>query len=143
MKSATISWRISSLISMQTSLVCAVIVLISFFLPKNGLGFSACPTMVILGRPCPLCGLTRSIIALSHFDFRSALRYHPFGYVCYLGMIFMTSTLFLPTHLQTTLKKSLHSRRSLDLGMGFAFWGSLLAFGIWRLFWGQFPGTGQ
>ena len=36
-----------------------------------------CPSMVILGLPCPGCGLTRAAISLAHLDFNMALYYNP------------------------------------------------------------------
>lgn len=38
-----------------------------------------CPTMAVLGQPCPGCGLTRAVVALLHFDIGAALRLHAFA----------------------------------------------------------------
>ena len=36
-----------------------------------------CPSMVILGLPCPGCGLTRAAISLAVLDFKGALNFNP------------------------------------------------------------------
>lgn len=45
---------------------------------------AACPWRVLTGAPCPFCGLTHSLAALSHGDFRQAFAFHPFGPALYL-----------------------------------------------------------
>ena len=36
-----------------------------------------CFVKVLLGIPCPGCGMTRAYIRVSHFDFAGAFQYHP------------------------------------------------------------------
>ena len=36
-----------------------------------------CPSALLLGVPCPGCGLTRATVAMLHGDFGAALRLHP------------------------------------------------------------------
>lgn len=55
----------------------------SFALPAGGFGFDLCWFKNLFHLPCPGCGLTRSLIALSHAELGAALRYHPFGPVFY------------------------------------------------------------
>ncbi len=40
-------------------------------------GTPLCPTALVLGVPCPGCGLTRATLALAHGDLRAALGFHP------------------------------------------------------------------
>jgi len=54
------------------------------FLPLNRLP-STCVFYHVTGRPCPTCGITRSIIALTHLDFGSAIAFHPLA-VAFVGM---------------------------------------------------------
>ncbi|MHC5038921.1 MAG: DUF2752 domain-containing protein [Planctomycetota bacterium] len=46
-----------------------------------------CLFRALTGAPCPLCGLTRSFVSLSHGDFKAAFLFHPFGPVLYLAFI--------------------------------------------------------
>lgn len=43
-----------------------------------------CPLRRLSGHPCPGCGLTRSLVAVSHGQLRVAARAHPFGCWVYL-----------------------------------------------------------
>jgi hypothetical protein len=36
---------------------------------------------------CPLCGMTRSFVALAHGDLAAALRFHPAGPLLFLAMV--------------------------------------------------------
>ncbi|RYG48378.1 DUF2752 domain-containing protein [bacterium] len=51
----------------------------------QSLGLPPCPSVLLLGRPCPGCGLTTSWTALLHGDFGTAFRAHPLGPLLYLG----------------------------------------------------------
>ena len=42
-------------------------------------GFVKCTFAELFHIPCPGCGMTRSVLALLHFDFRGVFRYNPFG----------------------------------------------------------------
>jgi hypothetical protein len=68
--------------------VFAAIALLSFaaarFLPVLSLG-PACPARVLLGVPCPTCGMTRAFVALAHGDVGGALAASPAGAVLAAG----------------------------------------------------------
>ena len=44
-------------------------------------GISICIFRTVVGRPCPLCGLTRAFVHAAHGRFDLAVGYHPFWYV--------------------------------------------------------------
>lgn len=48
-------------------------------------GLPPCPSVLIVGRPCPGCGLTTSWTATVHGDFAAAWRANPCGPALYLG----------------------------------------------------------
>ena len=55
-----------------------------------------CPFKIVTGLDCPVCGLTRSFVALGHLDFRSAWRFNKGGLPAYLFVIFqLFQSLFL------------------------------------------------
>jgi Protein of unknown function (DUF2752) len=41
--------------------------------------YSVCPFAVVLGLPCPGCGITRSAIAMAQGDLAGAWHFHPLG----------------------------------------------------------------
>lgn len=47
----------------------------------------ACPFKSLTGYPCPTCGVTRSALALSHFDFAGALLHYPLATLAWLFLI--------------------------------------------------------
>ena len=63
-----------------------------YFFPVRAFPFEICTLKRIFGIPCPSCGLTRSIVYLSHFQFQKAFDLNPLGtftaVVCLLGYFF-------------------------------------------------------
>ena len=57
-----------------------IIFIIAYFVFLRKYLYSTCPMVVIIGFPCPMCGMTRAGFALLRFDFRGALQIHPFIY---------------------------------------------------------------
>lgn len=56
-----------------------LVLVASFLLPMGGLGVDLCWFHRSVGLPCPGCGITRSVISLSHGHWLDALRDNPFG----------------------------------------------------------------
>ncbi|MCB9642149.1 MAG: DUF2752 domain-containing protein [Myxococcales bacterium] len=46
-----------------------------------------CPSMTLLGVPCPICGMTRSFRSMVRGDLAMAFHYHLFGPLLALGML--------------------------------------------------------
>ncbi len=49
------------------------------------LGLPPCPTVLLMHRPCPGCGLTTSWTALLHGQFAESIRAHALGPITYIG----------------------------------------------------------
>ncbi|MCO5297331.1 MAG: DUF2752 domain-containing protein [Fimbriimonadaceae bacterium] len=49
------------------------------------LGLPPCPSVLVMGRPCPGCGLTTSWTATVHGDLGAAWRANPLGSLLYFG----------------------------------------------------------
>lgn len=47
-----------------------------------------CLFCIFTGVPCPLCGLTRSIISLSHLQYHESFRFHPGAALVYATLIY-------------------------------------------------------
>jgi len=82
-----------------------IALLLLIIMPSDGLGFSACIFYHITGLPCPVCGLTRSMSSILHFEFLKSLAYHPLG-VLVLGFIFMLIITNDPNYLSSKLKSA-------------------------------------
>ena len=76
-----------------TRLVAIPVLLLSFFLPPDGLGVPICWFKRIFDLPCPGCGLTRSVTCISQLKFAKAWDYHPFGFLAY--MLFLVNAVML------------------------------------------------
>ncbi|HNT33611.1 MAG TPA: DUF2752 domain-containing protein [bacterium] len=131
-------WRLSTFLEARVAWLCVLAIVASFFLPERGLGFSFCLTRSLLGRPCPMCGLTRSVTCISHLHFEKAMHYHPLGFIIYVGLVVSSLVLLTPAckreRLRTWLRMS-----SLDWIPPTLFLSVLFVFGLWRFIWGVCP----
>ena len=66
--------------------VSALILLLSFFHLDSD-DVTMCPFKLATGLPCPGCGLSHSIISISHGDFTEAIHYHLLGPIVYLFLL--------------------------------------------------------
>ena len=53
--------------------------LLYFVFAQCGWDIMPCPSMQVLGIPCPGCGMTRSCLSLLRGDWAASLRLNPFG----------------------------------------------------------------
>lgn len=88
--------------SLTLSIVWVGVTLVGLLLKPDGhghgthqrLGLPPCPSVLLLDRPCPGCGLTTSWTALLHGDFSLAFRAHALGPLLYLGYAAFALTTF-------------------------------------------------
>jgi hypothetical protein len=45
-----------------------------------------CPFKIITGLPCPTCGLTRAVMAMTRLDFAAAFAFNPLGFAAAIGI---------------------------------------------------------
>ena len=81
--------------------------LLSFFLPTDGLGVTICWFKLYYELPCPGCGLTRSITCISQFQFSKAWNYHPFGPAIYVLLSANIVLFLIPRSKRIEIRKSL------------------------------------
>lgn len=48
-----------------------------------------CPLRAVTGIPCPMCGMTTSVIATTHFDFGGAFAANPAGLIAVATACFL------------------------------------------------------
>ena len=83
-----------------------VFLVLSAFLPTNGLGVDVCLMHRLTGLPCPGCGLTRSITCITHGELSKAAAYHPFGLVIWVLLVAMTAYSVLPRTLRRAVSEA-------------------------------------
>lgn len=83
------------------AVVCLVL---TIFLPTDGLGVPICWFKAYFELPCPGCGLTRSVTCISHLQFGKAVSYHPFGPIVYALFVANAVLLFLPNAKRQAIK---------------------------------------
>ncbi|MHC4779201.1 MAG: DUF2752 domain-containing protein [Planctomycetota bacterium] len=121
--------------------------MVSFFLPAPDPWMdSAYPYRIpcclfkeATGLPCPLCGLTRSFVSLSHGNVRQAFRYHPLGPLVYLAFSAGAISALIRKPREDQAQKPAPSRWPLRIflatvGIFFAVWAAKLLW-IPRSFW--------
>jgi hypothetical protein len=69
------------------ALACALLGALAFSHLVTLPAMSLCAFQVWTGQPCPGCGMTRSIVRLSHGDVGASLGYHPLGIVLAGGLV--------------------------------------------------------
>ena len=55
-----------------------------------GTPLPGCTTRQLTGFPCPFCGTTRCLVAVSHLDFATALALNPLSFLLGLGLAIWT-----------------------------------------------------
>jgi hypothetical protein len=75
-------WKLSAIAG---AILAVTIIVRSLTLPA----VSFCWFRSMTGLPCPGCGLTRSVFAISGGDFAAAWQFNPFGYLAYGVLIVM------------------------------------------------------
>ncbi len=70
-------------------LCCLAILVAAAAVPPDWIGGlpTLCPFRLLTGLPCPGCGMTRSLVALTHGDVLGALFFHPLGPIVALALV--------------------------------------------------------
>ena len=53
-----------------------IILYLIYALVMNLFNLQSCPIKLLIGIPCPGCGMTRAILCLLKFDFKGAIKYN-------------------------------------------------------------------
>ncbi|OQA18580.1 MAG: hypothetical protein BWY64_01394 [bacterium ADurb.Bin363] len=118
-----------------------LVIIISFFMPPDGLSSTHCGLKLLTGAPCPACGLTRSISSISQMRFLQSFYYHPLGFLFYIIFLMFAMYNFFPQKVKVRIQKlfDLHDDliRNIFLGIIYTF----LIYGIIRFFYCLLGGT--
>ena len=103
------------------------LILFPFIISPAPAGIITCKFHQITGHSCPTCGMTRSLIALTHLHLKEAFLYHLFGPLVY--GVFLVSFIFLLTEIITGRKIGLGIKPlTIRIIIG-------IFFSLWLIFW--------
>lgn len=89
-------WAIEPFLGKTTRGMAVAAMLVSIVMPVNGLGFDVCVLHRMTGLPCPGCGLTRGVAAMTHGDVFTAVALNPFSVIIWAVFAILTLTVILP-----------------------------------------------
>lgn len=121
--------------SRLVSAVCLVGLLAAMRLPEGGPRLPVCQFRVWTGLPCFGCGLTRSVVALAHWDVGAACFYHPAGFAVFPAAL--AFALLLPARRATRERLAWRlerSRRAVD-AVGVVLLAGFVLYGFGRIVW--------
>jgi hypothetical protein len=101
-------------------------------MPPAGLGFDLCLFKVTTGRPCPGCGLTRSVSSALTGQLGQAVSHHPFGPLVLLAALLVASSLLWPRAFSDRVGEQLGRQRAILAGAAWVLLAAFLAFGVLR-----------
>jgi hypothetical protein len=78
-------------IRLASALITGIPLLLTFMAPVKALSLFECPFLTISGLPCPFCGFTRSIWAISAGDWTFATFNCPLSWLLYAALVLMAA----------------------------------------------------
>ncbi len=81
--------------------------------PAEGFGCDCCVWHRLTGRPCPGCGLTRSVTAVLHGQWRLAWHLHPFGFLPPAAFLLIAAAAAMPAGARRRLDEIIRRRNAL------------------------------
>jgi hypothetical protein len=125
-------WTVEALLAPGTRWLALAALAISFVFPVRGLGFDLCAFHAGTGLPCPGCGLTRGLSALSQGDLTAALALNPFVLFLWPTFLVLALLVVLPRRPRAALEARLRRSRFAAKAYELVFW-AFLGFGALRL----------
>ena len=103
-------------IRLASAFIAGIPLLLTFMLPIKALRLLECPFLTITGLPCPFCGFTRSIWAISAGDWRYATVNCPLSWLFYALLVIVfawnTGCILLGSKTSRPFILNLHSARA-------------------------------
>lgn len=76
-------WSFQALLVPSARYLAVLVMAISFIFPLGGLGFDLCPLHALTHLPCPGCGMSRAISAISQGQLSVAAALNPFAFLAW------------------------------------------------------------
>jgi hypothetical protein len=105
-------WTIDALFTPLSRALALAVLAVSFVFPVGGLGVDLCVFHSTTGLPCPGCGMTRALSALSQGDFSTAAALNPFAFVAWPTFAFIAALTFLGRDRRERLVARLNTARA-------------------------------
>ncbi len=128
-------WSHRALLTPFSRALGVVVIVGSFFFPIGGLGFDVCWLHAATGLPCPGCGMTRAIAAVSQGEWAVALGANPFVVFAWPLFLALAVTALLPSEVVRRLEARLDARGpGLTRAYRVVAW-AFVGFGLLRFTW--------
>jgi hypothetical protein len=124
-------WTVEALLTPASRYLALGIIAVSFFFPIGGLGFDLCWLHAATGLPCPGCGMSRAISAISQGDFTAALGLNPFAFLAWPTFLGLAVLALLPRGARARVEAALRGSPRMGKGYELAFF-AFLGFGMVR-----------
>jgi hypothetical protein len=136
-------WTLGALFTPFTRVLAPAVLAVSLFFPIEGLGVDLCLLHATTGLPCPGCGMSRALSAISQGQFSAALGLNPFAFFAWLAFAAVTGLAVLPRatreRLEARARASARAAKAYQL-VFFAFLGfGLVRFGVFLALGERFP----
>jgi hypothetical protein len=125
-------WTVEALLTPPARYLALFVMVVSFIFPLGGLPVDLCVLHATTGLPCPGCGMTRAISAISQGELSVALGLNPFAFFAWPTFFALAVMALMPAtvraRVEAPLRRSKGAAKLYEL-IFFAF----LGFGMIRL----------
>jgi hypothetical protein len=111
---APTGWTHRALLSPAMRRFALLVLVASVFMPVTGLGVDLCPLHHVTGLPCPGCGMSRAIAAVSQGQLGTALGLNPFVVFVWPMVVGLALLAFAPSSVVTRVEAAA-ARRDVPL----------------------------
>jgi hypothetical protein len=125
-------WTHRALLTPGSRRLALLVMVASAFFPVTGLGVDLCPVHRVSGLPCPGCGLSRAMAAVSQGDLGAAVGLNPFVLFAWPLFLALALLAFAPEAVRARVEAAL-DRRGAGLTRGYlVVLAAFLGFGLLR-----------
>ena len=128
----TQGWTTEALLAPPARYLSLFVIAVSFIFPLGGLPIDLCVLHSTTGLPCPGCGMTRAISAISQGEFSVALGLNPFAFFAWPTFFALAVLAVVPSGVRTRLEAPLRSSKRAAKFYELLVW-AFFGFGLIRL----------
>lgn len=133
MSTTPAGWTHRALLTPRVRRLALLAMLISAVFPIAGLGVDLCPVHRATGLPCPGCGLTRAISALTQGDLATAAGLNPFAFLAWPVLVVLALLALAPAPVVGRVERRLDAHGPVLTRAFTVVLAALLGFGALRL----------